>query len=257
MNTPLTVESISAALRGSDFWLNPTSNAARIVTEAARLGYVTRLSHTQAQWTDEGLARARAELTPAPAQAAAFTTHLATTARNLGPSTVAEIEQARELYRQHPETYLANDFQSADRAGARVFVSGPVGLFKQTPEQWTVEQVVALARGFGMREFKSLTEFEQADPGAKYLRVGVERHAKIFLYDPERKLTVIPFNASLTLCATGQGVTSLINPVHAAEWLMRRYCPELTVSSIRPSRFKGTTDDGLAVYAVDERVIGR
>lgn len=130
MNTPLTVESISAALRGSDFWLNPTSNAARIVTEAARLGYVTRLSHTQAQWTDEGLARARAELTPAPAQAAAFTTHLATTARNLGPSTVAEIEQARELYRQHPETYLANDFQSADRAGARVFVSGPVGLFE-------------------------------------------------------------------------------------------------------------------------------
>lgn len=45
---------ISDALRGNDFWMKPDSRDAKIINEATKLGYVRRLSHTQAEWTDEG-----------------------------------------------------------------------------------------------------------------------------------------------------------------------------------------------------------
>lgn len=45
---------ISDALKGSDFWMKPDSRDAKIINEATKLGYVRRLSHTQAEWTDEG-----------------------------------------------------------------------------------------------------------------------------------------------------------------------------------------------------------
>lgn len=66
MNDTLTVQTIDDAMKGNAFWLEPNSDAARIVIAATRAGYVKRLSHTQVQWTEEGLARARAELSAAP-----------------------------------------------------------------------------------------------------------------------------------------------------------------------------------------------
>lgn len=66
----LTVASIQRALEArqpgdmtaTEFWLRPESLAAQIVNMATKAGYVVRLSHTQAQWTNEGLAKARREL---------------------------------------------------------------------------------------------------------------------------------------------------------------------------------------------------
>lgn len=66
----LTVASIQRALdarqpgdlTATDFWLRPESLAAQIVNMATKAGYLVRLSHTQAQWTNEGLAKARREL---------------------------------------------------------------------------------------------------------------------------------------------------------------------------------------------------
>lgn len=57
----LTVTNIDNALK-SDFWLQEHSTKALIVRDATRSGYIVRLSHTQAQWTEDGLLRARIEL---------------------------------------------------------------------------------------------------------------------------------------------------------------------------------------------------
>ncbi len=55
----LTVNNIDEAIK-SNFWEDATS--LKIVESASDAGYIIRLSHTQAQWTDEGLAKARIEL---------------------------------------------------------------------------------------------------------------------------------------------------------------------------------------------------
>lgn len=55
----LTVNTIDDAMRGNAFWLNPNSEAAAIVEEAARLGYIRRISHTQVEWKEEGIEAAR------------------------------------------------------------------------------------------------------------------------------------------------------------------------------------------------------
>lgn len=65
----LTIDSIQKAMtsifpyKGDEFWLDPKGEKAQIVEEATRRGYLKRLSHTQIQWTEEGLKRARQELT--------------------------------------------------------------------------------------------------------------------------------------------------------------------------------------------------
>lgn len=58
----LTVELIDDAMKSSDFFCKDDSVAAFIVNTAHRMGYVNRYSVSQVQWTDEGLALARAEL---------------------------------------------------------------------------------------------------------------------------------------------------------------------------------------------------
>ena len=58
----LTPELIQNAMQGNDFWLKPGSDSAKIVDEATKRGYVRRYSHTQVEWTDAGLAKAREEL---------------------------------------------------------------------------------------------------------------------------------------------------------------------------------------------------
>lgn len=62
MEITLTVAVIGEAMKGNAFWLDSMSREAWIVNRATTLGYVKRLSHTQVQWTDEGLAKARREL---------------------------------------------------------------------------------------------------------------------------------------------------------------------------------------------------
>jgi hypothetical protein len=58
----LTVKLIGEAMTGNKFWLDSTSQEAWIVSRATALGYVLRLSHTQVQWTEAGLEKARREL---------------------------------------------------------------------------------------------------------------------------------------------------------------------------------------------------
>jgi hypothetical protein len=58
----LSVTLIDNAMKGNDFWLKPDSLSACIVAHATRAGYVRRISHTQIEWTHEGLAKARAEI---------------------------------------------------------------------------------------------------------------------------------------------------------------------------------------------------
>lgn len=58
----LIIESITEAMKGNDFWLNPASEKAWIVNEAVQRGYIRRPSTTQVEWTEEGLAKARREL---------------------------------------------------------------------------------------------------------------------------------------------------------------------------------------------------
>jgi hypothetical protein len=58
----LTINTIDAAMKGNAFWLKGDSEAGRIVREATARGFVRRLSHTQVQWTEAGLEKARAEL---------------------------------------------------------------------------------------------------------------------------------------------------------------------------------------------------
>ncbi|WP_148289383.1 hypothetical protein [Fibrella aestuarina] len=55
----LTIEQIDNALKGM-FFLN--TEAVALLAEAQRREYVVILSATQAQWTDEGLKKARTEL---------------------------------------------------------------------------------------------------------------------------------------------------------------------------------------------------
>lgn len=62
--TTLTIEAIDQAMKGNTWWTRPKSEEAKIVLEAVTLGYVKRLSHTQVQWTEEGLAKAKRELSP-------------------------------------------------------------------------------------------------------------------------------------------------------------------------------------------------
>jgi len=59
---PTTVSSIHEATKGSDWWLRPESAAARTVAYAVTSGYLRRHSHTQVEWTEAGLAKARRNL---------------------------------------------------------------------------------------------------------------------------------------------------------------------------------------------------
>jgi hypothetical protein len=206
----------------------------------------------------------------------AFTTYLARNGSNLGSSTANEIEQARKMYDQLPETYLANTFPSEARYGAWVFVDGPFArlaeaerdaqacrargaftaasvydrkiarMLGKNEDPWTVDDVVALCRGFGLREFKTLIEFERFDPTAKYLRVGCERHAECFFFDPEQRITVIPCSQhSLTLSSLSLGTTLLHRPSEAVEWLLSKYAPNQLNHASRPARtsFRGTSPE--------------
>ena len=56
----LSIEGIQKALNAPFFFLNPLLLA--IIEEATKKGYLLRISHTQAQWSDEGLEKARVEL---------------------------------------------------------------------------------------------------------------------------------------------------------------------------------------------------
>ena len=64
----LTIDSIQNAMtytypaKGDEFWLDPKGEKARIVEEATKKGYLRRFSHTQVEWTEEGLKKARQEL---------------------------------------------------------------------------------------------------------------------------------------------------------------------------------------------------
>lgn len=58
----LTINTIDAAMKGNDFWLKGDSEAGRIVREATARGFIRRISHTQVEWSEAGLAKARAEL---------------------------------------------------------------------------------------------------------------------------------------------------------------------------------------------------
>lgn len=58
----LTIDSISKAMLGYTFWLDPNSDEAKIVNEATKRGYVRRWSHTQIEWTWDGFAKADSEL---------------------------------------------------------------------------------------------------------------------------------------------------------------------------------------------------
>ena len=63
----MTLRSIQEALdahqpgerQGTDHWLRPDSQAAKIVHAAVKAGYLKRESTTQVHWTNEGLAKAR------------------------------------------------------------------------------------------------------------------------------------------------------------------------------------------------------
>jgi hypothetical protein len=55
----LTIHTIDAAMKNNEFWLNQNSEAAAIVEEAAKLGYIRRISHTQVEWKEEGIETAR------------------------------------------------------------------------------------------------------------------------------------------------------------------------------------------------------
>lgn len=86
----LTVNAIDAAMKGNAFWLDAGSEQARIVGEATRRGFIRRASHTQVEWTEAGLAKARAELAaPQSADAQAAGTalvalNIATTLKGMG-----------------------------------------------------------------------------------------------------------------------------------------------------------------------------
>jgi hypothetical protein len=62
MNTiqvTLTVDSINSAINNY-FWMDATLSA--IINEAEKKGYILRTSHTQAEWIEEGLKRAKQEI---------------------------------------------------------------------------------------------------------------------------------------------------------------------------------------------------
>lgn len=49
-----TPDRVQDALNGSDFWLHQDCIEALIIQKATEAGYIRRISHTQAEWTDEG-----------------------------------------------------------------------------------------------------------------------------------------------------------------------------------------------------------
>lgn len=51
----MTIRQIQQAMETSNFWLHAESRDANIINEAVCRGYVRRISHTQVEWTDEGL----------------------------------------------------------------------------------------------------------------------------------------------------------------------------------------------------------
>lgn len=59
MNTELSLRLIDTALN-TDFYEQP--EMLKVIEAATAAGYIKRLSHTQAQWTVQGLAKARVEL---------------------------------------------------------------------------------------------------------------------------------------------------------------------------------------------------
>lgn len=70
MSQNLTVNLIQEAIVASPYRIGGTFNtyfhlcddALKVIEEATRKGYIIRLSHTQAQWTESGLDKARKEL---------------------------------------------------------------------------------------------------------------------------------------------------------------------------------------------------
>ena len=61
--TTLTIENINNAIKdgfNDCFHLNPEKLS--IVERATKLGYIQGLSHTQVEWTEQGLKRAQIEL---------------------------------------------------------------------------------------------------------------------------------------------------------------------------------------------------
>lgn len=86
--TTLTINTISEAMKGNAFWLDAGSDAARIVAEATRRGFIRRASHTQVEWTDAGLEKARAELATPAAAKALVTLNIATALKEAGVDVV-------------------------------------------------------------------------------------------------------------------------------------------------------------------------
>ena len=110
MTTTLTVESISAAMKGADFWLNPDSEASSIVSEATRRGFIKRLSHTQAQWTEAGLTKARAELgVTAPSHP------MSDTARRYAEKTQATLKALADTEDAHTAALRRHDMEEVER----------------------------------------------------------------------------------------------------------------------------------------------
>ncbi len=54
--------SIDKAMKGDNFWLDSDSLESYIVQRATALNYINRISHTQVEWTEKSLAKARKEL---------------------------------------------------------------------------------------------------------------------------------------------------------------------------------------------------
>lgn len=57
MKTQDRINSIQMALSQHYFWMYPNSIDAKIIEKATKEGLVNRISHTQAEWDEEGLKR--------------------------------------------------------------------------------------------------------------------------------------------------------------------------------------------------------
>lgn len=112
--TNLTVETITEAMKGNGFWLDGESDAAKVVAEATRRGFIKRLSHTQAQWTEAGLAKARAELgCAAPAVPAVLPK--SDTARRYAEKTQATLKALAENEDAHTAALRRHDMDEVNR----------------------------------------------------------------------------------------------------------------------------------------------
>lgn len=58
----LSLSNIDNALKSNEPYFHMNETMLAIIEEATESGYVRRLSHTQAEWTEDGLKRARTEL---------------------------------------------------------------------------------------------------------------------------------------------------------------------------------------------------